>query len=71
MAKYFGVKCANCGRKIPLEFREPTLQRKIVKFCYMPLHPIDCPDCGHTQQYESKDSLYFEGPDGLLLPPGL
>lgn len=69
MTPYYGVKCGGCGLNIPLEIRKPKLDGKRVNINSVPLEPIPCPDCGHVQQYGSEDSLDFDGPDGLLLPP--
>ena len=65
MMRYYGVKCAKCGLSIALQL-SATSEGKIVEINFVPLTPIECPNCHHSQQYEAADALQFNGPDGLL-----
>ena len=66
MTRYYGIKCGKCEEPIPLALYQPSKGRNVI-FNLVPLREIPCPKCGHSQQYESKDSMYFDGPDDLPL----
>lgn len=67
--KYYGVKCALCGKKIPLAVKAATKGR-VFQTNFVPLVPVICPKCGYSQQYEAADALDFDDEDGLLdVPP--
>jgi endogenous inhibitor of DNA gyrase (YacG/DUF329 family) len=68
MAKYFGVKCKTCGTPIALAVRKPILEGKTININVVPLASIVCPECGDSHEHSRDDSLYFDGPDGLLPP---
>jgi hypothetical protein len=66
MARYYGVKCATCGMNIPLfackpkEGRDSSIYR-------VPQESLSCRECGGSHIYDSEDSLFFDGPEGLAL----
>jgi ribosomal protein S27E len=57
MAKSFGVLCKKCGKHIHITDVESEGHPKIV-FYAVPLTPIVCGNCGHTDDYSSKDNHY-------------
>ncbi len=66
MTTYFGVKCTACRENIALVVYTGTQSGREVTIYFVPLEAVICPKCGHSQQYGSEDSLYFDGPGGLL-----
>jgi hypothetical protein len=65
MARYFGVHCASCEKLVPLAVCRVDQGREITGYM-VPLEPVYCRKCGSKHRYASSDSLYFDGPDGLL-----
>jgi hypothetical protein len=65
MTRYYGVKCSKCELSIALQL-SATRDGKTIEINFVPLSPIECPNCHHSQQYEAADALEFDGPDGLL-----
>ena len=57
MAKSFGVLCNKCNEHVHVTDVEPEGGTKIV-FYTVPLTPIVCPKCGHTDSYGSEDKHY-------------
>jgi hypothetical protein len=53
----FGVKCKGCGEHIHLAEVTQEYDREI-NFYVVPLEPIPCPLCGHTDNYGSEDKEY-------------
>jgi len=44
-------------------------EKGIIADRIVPAESIPCPECGSWHIYNSEDSLNFDGPDDLLLPP--
>jgi len=57
MPKSFGVRCRKCGKHIHLADYDSENKDQIT-FYAVPLDPIPCPQCGHTERYDSQDKEY-------------
>jgi hypothetical protein len=66
MARYYGVECATCHKPIALAVYEPGKEKEFTIYG-VPLESIPCLVCGSRHTYDSDESLFFDGPDGLPL----